>query len=100
MSMRVNYIRVAADHIELLQKDLIDVWYDLHPDADYPDEYPTVTDVLKELPGDVEILTIHGWDVLSWLLSPLKREEKRRGPLVSLLHNAPWPALDLPLAAI
>jgi hypothetical protein len=100
MSMRVNYMRVAADHIELLQKDLMDVWCDLHPDADYPDEYPTVTDILKEFPGDVEILTIHGWDALSWLLSPLKREETRRRALGQLLGQDSWPAIDLPLAAI
>jgi len=100
MSMRVNYVRVAADHIELLQKDLIDVWYDLHPNADYPDEYPTVTDILKELPGDVEILTIQGWDALSWLLSPLKREETRRRALGQLLEQDSWPAIDLPLVAI
>src|SRR5262249_14342368 len=90
----------AADHLELLQKDLIDVWYDLHPNADYPDKYPSVTDILKELLGDVEMLTIHGWDALSWLLSPLSREETRRRALGQLVQQDSWPAIDLLLVAI
>ena len=99
--MTVNYVRVPGEHIELLQKDLIDAWCDLNPNKDYPDTYPpTVDDILYDLTGDVEILNMNDPAALAWLVSPLKREEKRRGPLVSSLHKDPWPALDLPLVAI
>jgi len=100
MSTSANYVRVAAEHIDLLQKDLIDAWYDLHLSADYPDKYPDVNDILNDLPGDVEILTIDGWEVLSWLLSPLKREETRRRAARQLVEQDSWPAIDLPLVAI
>src|SRR5262244_1602690 len=100
MSTSANYVRVAAEHIDVLQKDLIDAWYDLHPSADYPDKYPDVNDILNDLPGDVEILTIDGWEILSWLLSPLKREETRRRAARQLVEQDSWPAIDLPLVAI
>jgi hypothetical protein len=100
MSISVTYVRLAADHIELLQKDIIDVWHDLHPDTDFPDHHPNVNDILYDLPGDVEIINMDGWEVLSWLLSPLKREETRPQTPDQLAEQSSWPTVDLPLVAI
>ena len=100
MSMAVSYLRVAADHIELLRKDPIDALYDLNPNAYCPDRNAAVRLILQNLPGDIEELNMNDTTWLAWLLSPAIFEEKRRGPLARLFHKAPSPAPDLPLVAI
>jgi hypothetical protein len=100
MSMAVSYLRVAADHIELLQKDPIDALYDLNPNAYCPDRNTVTGLILQSLPGDIEELNMNDTKWLAWLLSPAIFEEKRRGLLALLFHKAPSPALDLPLVAI
>jgi len=100
MSMTVNYVRVPGDHIELLQKDLVEAWHDLNLNlnAYYRDTHPALDILLHELPGDVETLNMNDPAALAWLVSPLKREESRvTGPRVK---RDSWPAIDLPLVAI
>jgi uncharacterized protein DUF1877 len=100
MSMAVSYLRVAADHIELLQKDPMDALHDLNPNAYYPDRNTVVGLILENLPGDIEELNLNDTRWLAWLRSPAIFEEKRRGLLARLFHKAPSPALDLPVVAI
>ena len=89
MSMSVSYLRVAADHIKLLQKDPSDALDDLNLKADYPDENTAVGLILQNLPGDIEELNLNDTRWLAWLLWP------------AVFEDAPAPpALDLPLAAI
>ena len=100
MSMTVNYVRVPGDHIELLQKDLVEAWHDLNLNlnAYYRDTHPALDILLHELPGDVETLNMNDPAALAWLVSPLKREESKvTGPRVK---RDSWPAIDLPLVAI
>src|SRR5262245_17978336 len=100
MSMAVSCLRVAADHIELLQKDPTDALHDLNLNAYYPDRYTAVGLILQNLPGHTEELNMNDTTWLAWLLSPEMREEKRRGLLARLLHKAPSPAPNLPVVAI
>ena len=71
MSMAVGYLRVGADHIELLQKDPIDALYDLNPNlnAYCPDRNAAVGLILQNLPGDIEELNMND---TTWFQATLK----------------------------